>query len=162
MTEQIYSESIRKIMQNKKQIETALEIKIEVKDRVVFITGDTDKEFIALQAIEAINMGFSVPRALSLREEGMTFQKISIKPIANRNDLTQVRARVIGTQRKALDTIESLTDTNIALHNNTVGVIGKLEDVEKAVYVLKRIIAGSNHANMYAWLEKKKAEERGL
>jgi ribosomal RNA assembly protein len=160
MTEQIYSEATRKININRKQIEDSLGVKMEVKNKIVFISGDADKEFICLQVIEAINLGFSVQKALSLQDEEFIFQKIPIKPIANRKDLTQVRGRVIGTQRKALDTIESLTDTNVVLHKSIIGVIGRREDVEKAVYVLKRIVAGSKHANMYAWLEKKKAEER--
>jgi ribosomal RNA assembly protein len=145
---------------NKKQIEETLDIKIEIKNKIVFISGKADKEFVALQVIEAISMGFSVPKALMLNNDEFIFQKILIKPIANRKDLSQVRARVIGTERKSLDTIEGLTDTNIVLHKNIVGVIGKISDVEKAVYVLKRIIAGSKHASMYAWLEKKRAEER--
>lgn len=160
MTEQIYSEASRKIILNKKIIEAALNVKLATKDNIIFITGEADMEFIGLQVVEAVNLGFSISQALALKEEGFIFQKLPIKPIARRNDLTQVRARVIGTERKALDTIENLTDTRIALHQSTVGVIGKLENVDKAVYVLKRIIAGSNHSKMYAWLENKRAEER--
>jgi rRNA processing protein Krr1/Pno1 len=37
-----------------------------------------------------------------------------------------------------------------------VGIIGKIEDVKKAAYVIKRIIVGSEHSAMYAWLEQQK------
>ena len=42
-------------------------------------------------------------------------------------------------------------------------ILGKSKkeiDVEKAEYALKHIIAGSEHAKMYGWLEKKKVEEK--
>jgi ribosomal RNA assembly protein len=160
MTEQIYSESIRKIMQNKKQLESALKVKISSKEKILFLEGKSPDEFLALEVIEAINLGFTIPKALFLTEENTIFKKIQIKPIARRNDLSQVRGRIIGTNRKVLDTLESLTDTFIVLHDNSVGIIGSIENVDNVAYVLKRIIAGSKHANMYAWLEKKKAEER--
>jgi len=41
-----------------------------------------------------------------------------------------------------------------------IGIIGYIEDVKNAEYALKHIIAGSKHSAMYAWLEKKKAEEK--
>ena len=160
MTESIYSLVSRKIYQNKKALEDSLKVKLNIKNGIVTIEGDAPDEFVALQVIEAINLGFTIPKALFLREENTTFEKLLIKSIIKRNDLSQVRGRVIGTNRKVLDTIESLTDTFIVLHENTVGIIGSIENVSNASYVLKRIIAGSKHANMYAWLEKKKAEER--
>lgn len=160
MTETIYSQVTRKINQNKKVLEDALKVKLTIKSGVVTIEGESPDEFVALRVIEAINLGFTISRALFLKEEDFIFQQLAIKNIVKRNDLSQVRGRLIGTQRKVLDTIESLTDTYLVVHENQVGIIGKIEDVDKASYVLKRIIAGSKHANMYAWLEKKKAEER--
>jgi ribosomal RNA assembly protein len=158
--EQIYSNNTRKILQNKKNLEQSLKIKISAKNNIIFLEGKAEDEFLALEVIEAINLGFSIPKSLFLKEDNTIFKKILIKPIAKRNNLSQVRARIIGTKRKVLDTIESLTDTFIVLHENEVGIIGSIENAEKAEYVLKRIIAGSKHANMYAWLEKKKADER--
>lgn len=160
MTETIYSESARKIIQNKKLLEDTLKVKLSIASKVVTIEGEAADEFVALRVIEAINLGFVVPKALFLKEDDFTFQKLLMKNITKRTDMSQVRGRLIGTQRKVLDTIESLTDTYIVVHENSVGIIGKIEDVDKATYVIKRIIAGSKHANMYAWLEKKKAEER--
>jgi len=160
MVEQIYSKNTRKIIQNKNFLESNLKVKISARENILYLEGEAPDEYLALEVIEAINLGFSVPNAIFLREEGAAFKKILIKPIARRNNLSQVRGRVIGTNRKVLDTIESLTNTFIVLHDNEVGIIGRLEDVEHAEYVIKRIIAGSKHANMYAWLEKKKLEEK--
>lgn len=159
MVEQIYSKSIRKIQQNKSALEKGLNIKISIQNNIVFLEGKAEDEFIAKSAIDALNLGFAVSQVLDLKREGFILEKIPIKAITNRINLAQVRARVIGTERKVLRTIESLTDCDIVLHDNTVGIIGPIEEVKKASFVLKRIIAGSEHAKMYAWLEKKYAEE---
>ncbi len=161
MTEQIYSRNARKIIQNRKILESSLGVKLSVKTGIVFLEGKSEDEFLALRVIEAIDLGFSIETALLLKEEEMAFEKVFIKKIEKRTDMSQVRARIVGTNRKALDTIESLANCYISLHDNTLGVIGKLESVKKALFVLKRIIAGSKHAKMYAWLEAKNAEEKG-
>ena len=160
MAEQIYSQSTRKILQNKKLIEDSLKIKISAKNNIVTLEGKGEDEYIGLKVIEAINLGFPVPKALLLKEEDVIFEKVLIKSIAKRKDLSQVRARIIGTQRKALTTIEDLTGTIISVHENTVGIIGRYDDMQKALFVIKRIIAGSKHANMYAWLENQKILEK--
>lgn len=160
MTEQIYTENARKITQNKRLLEKTLKIRIETKASTLIFEGKAEDEFLALKVFEAIELGFSVNKALLLTDDEFTFEKILIKAITKRNDMSQVRARVIGTNRKALDTIESLSDCFLAMHDNTVGVIGHFQDVQDAMYALKRIIAGSKHSAMYAWLEKKKFEKR--
>ena len=160
MTEQIYSRNARKILQNKKQIENSLGVNLSIKSGIVTIEGKPEDEQIALRAIEAINLGFSVAQALDLRHEDFVLEIIGIKKIAKRKNLSQVRGRVIGQERKVLRTIEFLTNCEIVLHDNNVGIIGELKNVERASYALKRIIAGSKHANMYAWLELQTSREK--
>ena len=158
MTEQLYTQNRRKILQNKKLLENSLKVKISVQDDTLFFDGEAKDEFLALRVFEAIDLGFSINKALLLTDEDYVFEKVLMKKVTRRKDMSQVRARVIGTNRKALDTIESLTDCFVVVHENTIGVIGRLEDVNNALFALKRIVAGSNHANMYAWLEKKRLE----
>lgn len=158
--EQIYSNNTRKIIENKKLIENTLKVKLNINGKVIAIEGKAEDEFLALQFIEAINLGFSINKALNIKEEDFIFIKIPIKAIATRKNLAQVRARVIGAKRKALNTIESLCDCKIVLHNNLIGIIGHTDSVKKAEYSLQHIIAGSKHSAMYGWLEKKKLEEK--
>lgn len=159
MTEQAYFESIRKIIENKRILESSFKVKLLVREHIVRIEGKSEDELFAMQALEALDLGFSIKKVLLLLEENMVFEKILIKAISNRKSLEQVRARVIGTNRKALDTIEDLTGCFLSLHNNTVGIIGDESDVKNASFAIKRIIAGSKHSVMYGWLEKKKAED---
>lgn len=160
MIEQLYSENSRKIMQNKKAVETAFKIKLSSKNSIINIQGKPEDEYIAFQAIEALNMGFALGDALLLKNEDFIFEKINIKNIAKRRDLSQVRARVIGTKGKALRVIEDLSNCYVVLHNNNVGIIGFTEDVKKASFAIKRLIAGSKHASVFSYLEEQKALEK--
>ncbi|MEK6885351.1 MAG: hypothetical protein AABX17_00105 [Nanoarchaeota archaeon] len=160
MTEQIYSEVPRKILQYKKKIQTALKIKLAVKGNIIEIKGAPENELIARDIIEAIGMGFSIEQALDLKNEEFTFQKIPIKSISKRHDLSQVRARVIGRERGVLQNIEFLSNCDIVLHDNSVGIIGHNEDVKKATYAMRKLIAGSKHANVYMYLEDENAKQK--
>jgi ribosomal RNA assembly protein len=159
MTEKIYTENIRKILSHREEIENAFKIKIDNENKVLIITGNPVDELTALSFVEAIDLGFSIPVALDLKNEDFIFKKINIKSIATRTNLSQIRARIIGKQRKAMDNFEFLSDCSIALHKNNVGLIGHVESVNKAEYAMKHLIAGSKHANVYAYLEKEKAKE---
>jgi len=151
---QIYCEFPRKVMQNRKIIAAKLKIKISKKGHIMFLEGNAETEYISTQFIEAINTGFSVIKALSLIEENFVFEKINIKNVTKRSDLERVRARIIGTKGKALATLESITHCHISLHDNTVGILGTIEDVQLASLAVKKIIMGSKHSNVYSYLEK--------
>ena len=151
---QIYCEFPRKVMQNKKTIEQKFKIKISKKGKIIFLEGGAEAEFLATQFIEAINTGFTVTKAYSLAEENFIFEKINIKDVTKRHDLERVRARIIGTKGKVLGTLEELTNCYISQHDNSVGILGKEEDVPLAKNAIIRIIEGAKHSNVYAYLEK--------
>lgn len=160
MTEQLYVESINKIIQNKKILEESFKIKISNKGHLLFIDGKAEDEYLAVQAVEALNLGFSIKEAVLLKNDEFTFEKIYIKNITKRRNMNDVRGRVIGEGGKALRVLEELSETYISVHDNMVGVIGEISNVKKAVYALKRIIAGSKHSAMYSYLEKQKVIEK--
>ncbi|MBR9706776.1 hypothetical protein GOV14_07100 [Candidatus Pacearchaeota archaeon] len=154
--QEIYIENIRKVLQNKKELEKKLDIKITNRGKNLFVEGEADNEFTAMQVMEAINCNFSVQRALSLNEDNIILQKINIKDITKRNDLERVRARIIGTQGKTLKTLNNLTECSISINNNRVGIIGPAQEIEDAVDALTSIINGSKQSNIYSRLEKRR------
>ena len=79
--QEIYIENIKEVLRNKSRILKELEIKLTNKGHNIFIDGKADKEFIALEVLEAVNAGFSVDRALQLKQEGMMLQTLNIKNI---------------------------------------------------------------------------------
>lgn len=157
---QIYSKEIKKIAQNKKLLEKSLKIKISWAGNILEIHAEPEDKYIATQVIEAINLGFSVQDALLIIDGENLFEEIYIKGQTKRHDIARIRGRVIGSRGKALKTLESLTDCIISIKDNTIGIIGREKDVEKAARALKRIISGSKHSSVYSSLEKQRAEEK--
>ena len=158
--QEIYSKNIRKILQNKRKLEKKLAVKITNKGGILFVKGEAEQEYLAIQIIEAINLGFTTEKALLLTEEDFILEKINIKDLTKRHDLERIRGRIIGTKGKTKKTIESLSDCFVSLHDNTVGIIGRAEDIEKAMQALTSIIQGSKQSKVYSSLERKRSKER--
>ena len=158
--QEIYTEFIRKVLQNKKRLEQELEVKITNQGKNLFIDGEPDKEFLALQIIEAINVGFSVEKTLNLKQEDIILQTLHIKDKTKRNDLERVRARIIGTQGKTLKTLNNITNCEFSLSDNEVGIIGDTENIEDARQAVISIIQGSKQSKVYTRAEKLRKKRR--
>jgi ribosomal RNA assembly protein len=158
--QEIYTEFIQKVLQNKNKLEQELEVKITNQGKNLFIDGEPDKEFIVLQVIKAINLGFSVGKALLLKKEDIILQTLHIKDITKRKDLERVRARIIGKQGKTLKTLDNLTGCDFSVKNNEVGIIGDAEDIKEAMQAIISLICGSKQANVYAHAEKEMKKKR--
>jgi len=158
--QEIYIENIGKILKNKKILERELDVKITNKGRDFFINGESEKEFIALKVLEALELGFSINYALKLKNEENLFQTINIKDITKRRDLETIKGRIIGTKGKTLKTLTNLTDCNLCLKDNCLGIIGNYENIQDAIIALESLIHGSKQGNVYSRLEKQKKSKR--
>jgi ribosomal RNA assembly protein len=158
--QEIYTEFIRKVFQNKDKLEQELEVKLTNQGKNLFIDGEPDKEFIAIQVIEAINLGFSTEKALLLKKEDIILQTIHIKDITKRKDLERVRARIIGKQGKTLKTLNNLTCCEFAIQDNCIGIIGDTENITEARQAITSLINGSKQSNVYAHTEKEMKKKR--
>jgi len=158
--QEIYTEFIRKVLQNKKRLEQELEVKITNQGKNLFIDGEPDKEFLALQIIEAINVGFSVEKTLNLKQEDIILQTLHIKDKTKRNDLERVRARIIGKQGKTLKTLNNLTGCEFSIKDNEIGIIGNTDDIKEAMQAIISLIQGSRQSNVYAHTEKEIRKNR--
>ena len=157
--QEIYSENTGKILQNRKKLERTLQVKITNKGKILFVEGKAEDEYTAIQVIESMNLGFTADKALLLTEDFL-LEKINIKDVTKRHDLKRVRGRIIGTKGKTKKTIENLTDCFISLQDNTVGIIGRAEDIEKAMQALTSIIRGSKQSKVYSYLERERSKEK--
>ena len=157
-----YVENKRKIAQNKGLIEKKLGVKINFEGNSMIISGDELNEYIFLRVFDAVELGFSINEALLLADENYMFEKINIKDVSRRKNLSEVRARVIGTFGRTLKTMCGLSNCEIVLHDNIVGVIGKADDIEFALTAMKSLIKGSKQANVYSYLEKSRKLEKGI
>jgi len=158
--QEIYVEDVRKVLQNKKRLEKELGIKITNRGKNIFVNGSAEAEYTSIQVMEAINLGFSLEKALLLTKEDIILQTLNIKDITKRKNFHEIRARLIGTRGKTLGTLANLTKCEVSLHDNKIGIIGDAEEIEDAVQAITSIIVGSKQGNVYARLERQKKQRR--
>jgi len=159
----LYAESINKIKQNKERLEKALKVKLAFSGKNISIESigeNAVEEYIAASVVEAMELGFTIGQALLLQDEELIFEKIYIKALTKRHDLERVRARLIGTKGKTKEIIQNLSGCLVSLHGNTVGIIGRAEDIKKAIRAIEAIIHGQKQSKVYSYLERKRAKDK--
>ncbi len=155
----IFSEKIIRIIKNRKRLEKILDIKIMNKGKEIFLKGDPEKEYIAEKVIDALTFGFPFSIAISIKEQDFIFEIINIKDYAKKKNLERIRARIIGTKGKTLQTLNQLTQCHFELKDNQVGIIGSPENIENSQQAVISIIQGAKQSNVYSFLEKYKVKE---
>lgn len=160
--EKTYSEAIRKIRQNQKKLEQKLKVNLSFSGNNISISGKPIDEYVACQVIEAIDLGFKTDEALLLCEEGFIFEKINIKDLTKRHDLSKIRARIIGRKGKTKEIIENLSECLICLHDNAIGVIGQAENINKCITALSKLIQGSKQGKVYTFLEGERSKAKAM
>jgi len=145
----------------KKRLEASLGIKISSRLKNIIIEGSPEEEYIAEQVILALDLGFSLQEALSIKEEEFLFEILNIKEHTKSHNLERVRGRIIGEKGKTIATLSGLTGCYLKLNENQLGIIGPPEIMKITQEALTSLINGSKTANVYAFLEKKHPEEIG-
>jgi len=157
--QEIYVENLKEVLRSKFRLQKELGIKLTNKGKNVFVNGPADKEFVAIEVLEAINLGFSADRALELTQNGFMLQTVHIKDITKRHDLERVRARIIGTQGRTLKTLQNLTNCDLAMNDNEIGLIGPIQEMEDAVQAVTSLVQGSKQGNVYGRLERQRKKK---
>jgi len=147
-------EKLPRITKNRKKLETKLNVKITNRGKEVYIEGKPEDEHIAEKVVDALDFGFSFSKAITIKEEDFEFEKFNIKDYTKRKDLERIRARIIGTKGKTLQTLSNLTKCGLELKDNWVGIIGPPENLKNAQEAIVSIIQGSKQGNIYSYLEK--------
>lgn len=155
----ILSEKLPRILNHKETLERELDVKITNRGKEVFVEGTPENEYIAEKVIDALNFGFPLEDALSIKDEESIFEIINIKDVTTRKDLDRVKSRLIGTKGKALRTLCNLTKCSFEIKENKIGIIGNSEYIQNAQDAVTSIIKGTTHGNVYARLEKLQPKE---
>jgi ribosomal RNA assembly protein len=148
----------------KKRIEEETGTSIEIDSESADVTIDDSKSkdpVLALKSmdmIRAIGRGFSPEKAFRLLKDDVYFTLMDIRDYVGKSPkhVRRVRARIIGRKGKTRMLIEELTDVNVSIYGNTVGIIGERLEMGMAVTAVEMLLKGSEHAAVYSFLEKKK------
>ncbi|MCD6208108.1 MAG: RNA-processing protein [Methanosarcinales archaeon] len=112
----------------------------------------------AAEVIQAIGRGFSPERAIQLfDDELLIFELIRIQATTPK-ELTRIRGRIIGSNGKTRELIESATQTSLSVYGKTVAIIGYPEHGHVAKTAVEMLIDGSPHSSVYGFIEKKRRE----
>jgi ribosomal RNA assembly protein len=142
--------------------ETKTKIQVHSEEGIINIRGkDALLLYLAREIIRAIGRGFNPEIALQLLKQDYAFELIPVMDYArNPNDLERLRGRVIGEGGKSRRTIEELTQTTICVFGKTAGIIGPANCIQDARRAIESLLAGSPHAHVYRWLERRRTQRR--
>ncbi|HZX19872.1 MAG TPA: KH domain-containing protein [archaeon] len=144
----------------KRQIEkkTQTKIDIESEEGEVEITqkGDVLKYLKALSITKAIARGFSPENALLLLQDERVLEIIDVRDTVGKNKsaITAKKGRVIGAKGKARNEIEHESGTKISVYGKTISIIGKPEEIQKAIRAINLLLGGASHDMAYDYLKK--------
>jgi len=150
----IISEKFLRVIKNKKKLEKILKVEISNRGKEITIEGEPAEEHVALQVLDALSFGFPFATAISIREEDKVLEVINIKKHTNRKDFASIRARIIGKGGKVLRTLSNLTDCDLELRDNKIGIIGNPILMKHTKEALISLIRGAKHSNVYTFLER--------
>lgn len=135
---------------------THTRIKVSSQEGEVSIHAeDSFNTFATVPVIKAIARGFNPEIAIQLLKENYHLEIMDMRDFAknSKKKMDRIRARLIGTQGKAREMLEQLTNTRIVIHGRTVAVIGGVDEVHIARQGVEKLLQGSPHSNVYSFIE---------
>ncbi len=132
------------------------EVKIESEDKI--------KEMETENVIVAIGRGFSPEKAFLLFNEDYYLEVIDIRDWVGKkiNHIKRLAGRIIGKDGRAREIIEELSGAYVSVYGHTVGIIGKIENLQIAKKAVEMLFDGANHSTVYRFLEEEKRIKRSM
>ncbi|MBC7128263.1 MAG: RNA-processing protein [Thermoplasmatales archaeon] len=124
------------------------EVKIESEDKI--------REMEAENVVVAIGRGFSPEKAILLFNEDYYLEIIDIRDWVGKkeNHIRRLAGRVIGKNGRAREIIEELSGAYVSIYGHTIGIIGKIENLQIAKKAVEMLLEGANHSTVYRFLEE--------
>ncbi len=150
--------NIRKVLDKKDKIEEQLDVKIDVKGRHIILESRKDaySEYIAEKVFSALDFGFDLDTAMSLSNQSFMLETIDIKKSVKEQRYRDAIARIIGRKGKTINSFSQLTDCNIAVKDNLVGIIGETLNVSMAVHALNSLVRGAPYSHVVKFIHENK------
>ena len=147
-------DNIGKIRKAKEMLEKKLNIKINITGKKIEFSGGAIEEYEAEKILRAIDFGFTIPKAMLIKEQELEFDIIHIKNYSRKQDLRPVRARIIGREGRTRKTLENISGSYLKINDGEVGAIGNIESIENVKTAITKLIRRTKQANTYRYLEK--------
>ncbi len=152
----------------KRHIEEKLGVELQVESEgggvtLLLAESAVDPSLLlrAKDVVTAIGRGFSPEVAFRLiRDEDAVLDVVDLRLIFGRSesDISRIKGRIIGMDGKTRRLIEELSEANVVVYGHTVGIIGSFEQADVARNAVQMLINGSQHHNVYKFLQKKRSE----
>ena len=156
----IPSERVKSLLGESGQTKDYLESRMKVGLRAdsegsVEISGESIDEYIAKDIVKAIGRGFEPVVALRLLSDDYGFRLINLRDYADSDKAVhRIMGRVIGEKGRTKEIIKEEVGADIACFGHTIGIISRLDTLDYALEAVFKLIDGSNHSSVYAYLEK--------
>lgn len=135
----------------KSEIERKTGTKINIKEDVE-IRGEPLSIERAREIVKAIGRGFSPQRAFKLLDEDFRLSVITLRESPKKTK--RLLSRVIGKRGKARKTLEELTGCCLSVYGKTICLIGRWDEIDRAVEAVEEILEGRPHPHVYRNLRK--------
>ncbi len=148
------------------EVQKKLNCKIEVRNgNEIAIEGSGYDEYNARNVIQAFGRGFNMPSAYRLLEETYFFKYIDLRDMfRNKEQIKRLKARIIGEEGRTKEYIQSVSEVEISVYGDTIGIIGTMEGIGIATVAIEALLGGGTHKKAYRLMElaRRKAKEAGL
>lgn len=138
------------------------EIIFDEKTKSIQVVPKNNNAYDAMKVvsvIRAIGLGFEPDDAMKLMSDDYTFEEINLKEVANSlDDLKRIKGRIIGEKGKTKRIIQEYTGVKIIVTEHSVGILGRIEQVDIAKRAIEMLIKGKEHSTVYKYLDKVERE----
>ena len=137
--------------------------KIEIVDgNVLLIEGDAMNEYNARVVMQAFARGFEFETACKLLSEENFFESIDMKEFfKNEEQIKRIKARIIGSDGKTKNYVQSVSGADLVIYGDTVSLIGDVDEIKVARAAVDILLEGGTHSKAYAIMEKARRRLKG-
>lgn len=137
--------------------ETHTKVRIDSKNGDVEIEAEDATHVLkAANIVRAIGRGFSPEHAMKLLDDEYFLEIINLTEFLGKHHkaIQSKKGRIIGKEGSIREKIEQDTHTFISVYGKTVGIIGKADNVEKAIEAVTMLVKGAEHATVLNYLRQ--------
>lgn len=145
----------------KRRIESVFGVSLNIDSESGSVEISLDPEakdvtaiFTVQNIVKAIGRGFNPRRAERLADEDVDLLIIDLVDYVGRskNTIARVKGRIIGKDGRSREILEELTGTMVSVYGHTVGIIGRVDNLDVAREAVLMLVKGAFHKSVWNFL----------